>query len=159
MRSRRGRNPLAARAGVAYIDGVHLTRRKVGAILRTMIPLLALVWGALPMHRCYVATLGAPAASLVGAQAAPVAGVECPHHVADEGSPGKLHLPCSELGRVAPDLRPVLVLDIPFARVAWDAHWVDRDLAPLAWSAARRPLDADRWRWRPLHLRHSVLLI
>lgn len=130
-----------------------------------MIPLLALVWGALPMHRCHIPAFAMPAATATGASqhAAFVAPPHCQHHdAADDAAddaPRKPQVPCGEPGRAALDQRPGTLPDAAFALVTWDTHWIDRDLPASAASGALRAFDEARWRSRPLHLRNAVLLI
>jgi hypothetical protein len=157
---------LARQGTVAYIRPVHISRRKTGTILRAVIPLLALVWTSLPLHHCNVAfaasaaAMPAPVAATPGdVSASPVAMAGCHHH-GDEGeAPARTPVPCSDLGRAAPDLRPAVVLDVGLAHVTWDAYWRHRGLAPVSLRGVPRAPDEDRWRSRPLHLQKSVLLI
>lgn len=148
---------------MAYIHRVQLTRRQVGTLLRTMIPLLTFVWSALPMHRCHIAAFAMPAAAATTTEAsqhaALVAPPHCHHHDATDDAPRKPQVPCGELGRVALDQRPSALPDAAFALVTWDTHWIDRELPASAASSARRGVDEGRWRSRPLHLRNAVLLI
>jgi hypothetical protein len=154
---------------------VRFPRGKTRAILRTLIPLLALVWATLPLHHCNLAAAGTGHSSAAGAtlpgasapavpQAARLAGPATPphcHQLADPGSPDPAKSPvrCSDLGRAAPDLRPQPPGDPVLAHVTWDTGWLDRGLRPVVLSGAPRRVDDAPWRHRPLHLRKSVLLI
>jgi hypothetical protein len=133
-----------------------------------VIPLLALVWAALPLHHCNVAAAADRAATaqagavLDAAAAALSAGpgaAHCHQHAADDGQPAKPGVRCGDLGRAAPDLRPTAVADVVLAHVTWDAGWLHRGLRPVNLNGAPRPLDDGRWRVRPLHLQKAVLLI
>jgi hypothetical protein len=151
------RGGLAAPPALAYIRPVFLTRRQTRAVLRTVIPLLALVWASLPLHHCNLAFAG-PAH---GAQPA-LAAAPAPHcHQVAPSAPPPSHavVSCSDLGRAGPDLRPAPVIDAGPFLVSSDARWQRRDPGPAARSAAVRPLDDGRWRLRPLHLQKSSLLI
>lgn len=67
---------------------------------------------------------------------------------------------CSDLVRGVLDLRMPVALDMDLAYVSWDARWLDfRRLALTQQRGAPRPPDDGRWRYRPLHLQKSVLLI
>jgi hypothetical protein len=153
---------LALQGTVAYSRRVTFPRGKTRAILRTLIPLLAVVWAALPLHHCNVAsTAGAAGARASASLPAAAAALPHCHQLADDGGPGPAKSPvsCGDLGRAAPDLRPPPLADPVLAHVTWDTGWLDRGLRPVVLSGTPRRVDDGPWRHRPLHLRKAVLLI
>ncbi len=134
------------------------TRRQTHSTLRTILPLLTLVWASLPLHQCNLA-LAEPVPAAVSSESEARAPAPCGHHVADDAAAPKASMPCSDLGRVAPDLRPSIgVVDVP-VQVSFDSRWLERGLRPVSAAGVLRPQDDGRWRPRPLHLQKSVLLI
>ena len=130
-------------------------------------PVLALVWASLPVHQCNLAFAGTARAALPAAGSATIDAAKvvtelepsgC-HQVADPSQFAKSTVSCSDLGRVAPDLRPSLVVDTVLVHVSFDARWFEQGLRPVALSGTERSYDDGRWRIRPLHLQKSTLLI
>lgn len=156
------------RPALAYIRRVLLSRRHTRSVLRAVLPLLALVWASLPLHHCNLAAAGAwqpasPAGSapliVADATTAPaLAQLPC-HQVADPAQPARSTVSCTDLGRVGPDLRPVLNLDTAVTYVSFDARWHERAQQAVTSFGGLRPRDDGGWRLRPLHLQKSVLLI
>jgi hypothetical protein len=152
------------------VGRVSFTRRRTRSIFSAVLPLLALVWAALPLHHCNLAFAAADGGSTVtaGATITGVAGTpadaagaaaHCGHQVADATQPVPSRMSCSDLGSAVPDLRPTTGIDATLVHVRFDAGWLERGLHPVQPSARQRPLDDGRWRQRPLHLQKSALLI
>lgn len=156
------------RPWLAYIRRVLLTRRHTRSVLRAVLPLLALVWASLPLHHCNLAVAGgalpsaradaAPGGATDATITAPRLQPSC-HQVAEPLQPSKSSVSCSDLGRVGPDLRPAVDVDSAIAYVSFDARWTERAEQAVASFGGLRPRDDGRWRFRPLHLQKSVLLI
>ena len=127
---------------------MHLGRRRTRRLIRSLVPLLVLVWASLPLHRCYLAQAAAPAAPS-----------HCHHQAPDDGAAARhvpaAQMPCSELGKAGPDVRPAMP-DISgvASLVAIDSQRGLRveQIVPRSRDSAPPPL-------RALHLRKSVLLI
>jgi len=138
---------------------VYFTRHSTRSTLRAVIPLLALVWAALPLHQCNLA-LAAPTstAATLATPAAVAAPSHC-HQAAEPTQPAGTIVHCSDLGSAAPDLRPTVALDTALVHVSFDSRWLERSLRPVTLPGGARPLDDGRWRLRPLHLQKSALLI
>jgi hypothetical protein len=156
------------RAALAYIRGVFLTRRHSRSVLRTVLPLLALVWASLPLHHCHLAVAG-DATPLAMADGALPGALDAPtqvpalqpacHQDAEPVSPAKSTVSCGDLGRGGPDLRPAFGFDSAVTHPRFDAHWHERAEQALASFGGLRPRDDGRGRLRPLHLQKSALLI
>lgn len=153
---------------LAYIRRVILTRRHTRSVLRAVLPLLALVWASLPLHHCNLAFAGttaesaradvAPPGTAGATTAAPRLQPPC-HQATEPAQPAKSPVSCSDLGRVAPDLRPAFNVDTAVTYVSFDARWHERAEQAVASFGGLRPRDDGRWRLRPLHLKKSALLI
>jgi hypothetical protein len=134
---------------------VLIRRRTSRTLLRRLIPLLALVWAFVPLHRCNLAL----AHALDGMQ--PHAAMPaCEHCPESQSAAQGATLHCAELGNPAPDQRSA-VLGV----AAFLLHSRPEQLVPvrtvagdsaLARAQLRPPLDPPD---RPLHLTRLVLQI
>jgi hypothetical protein len=132
---------------------MRFTRRQNSQVLRSLLPMLALVWCTVAMHPCN---------SMSAVAASPSSEAHCDHHVAvDSGSESApkavmQQVSCTDLGTSAPDSRPpvaeslILTLaNVPAFALAVEPH----PSTPLRiQSAAPEPP-------RPLRLQYSELLI
>lgn len=148
------------------------TRRQTRTVLRSLLPLLALVWTSLPLHHCQLAFAVQPVVAESGsvaatADAATAPAEHCQHQSrdADDRTPAQqqLTVDCRDLGRVAPDLRPTLP-DFGMA-VFVGSIWLPATATDQSDAAAmlrkRSGLCIDGWDslQRPVYLRKSALLI
>ncbi len=139
---------------------MRFSRRSTRSIFRAALPLLAIVWTSLPLHHCNLASVGSPSGATHSESLASTSSVAPPcHQLTGQTALAKATVNCSDLGKAGPDLRPAVQLDGGLAHVSFDRRWLERRLMLLSSAVASRPLDEGRWRLRPLHLRHSVLLI
>ena len=147
------------------------TRRQTRIVLRSLLPLLALVWTSLPLHRCQLAFAAPPVVAESGAgpiaATAATAVVHCEHqsHGDERRAPTRQQaaVDCRDLGRVAPDLRPTLP-DFGIAVFVWRI-WLPATTTDPSDDAAmlryRSGMFIDGWGplQRPVYLRKSALLI
>ena len=138
---------------------MRFTRRQKSQVLRSLLPMLALVWSTVAMHPCNLLSAVAAAPS---SAVSPSSEVHCDHHVAvDPGwesatQAAMQQVSCTDLGKSAPDSRPpvaeslVLALaHVPALAMALELH---PSAPPRTQSAAPEPP-------RPLRLQYSELLI
>ncbi len=130
-----------------------IRRRTSRRLLRSLIPLLALVWAVVPMHRCNLALADA----LAGAHADMPACDHCPDpQSASRGA--TLH--CSELGNPAPDQRSAVLLLATFVMHSRPERLLRVPALAVAPGLARDDLRPPRHPPdRPLHLTKLVLQI
>ena len=132
---------------------MRFTRRQNSQVLRSLLPLLALVWSTVALHPCNVVSSLATG---------PSSAAHCDHHVAvDSGSESTQHegttqVSCTDIGKSAPDSRPPIaesvtltLAHVPAFAMALEVH----PSTPLRIeSAAPEPP-------KPLRLQYAELLI
>jgi hypothetical protein len=151
---------------VAYSKVVTFTRRRTRSTLQAILPVLALVWAVLPLHHCNLAAAGQAQAVVADGSRATVspardelAPVDCSHHASDGAKSTAATVSCSDLGRAGPDSRPSIAVDTVPMHGTFDSRWHERTPRAHPASGVPRPQDDGRWRYRPLHLQKSALLI